>query len=481
MSSSSKLTLDTMNPHLREAQYAVRGELVIKANAHDAALAAGEERPFDKVVYCNIGNPQELGQVPITFPRQVLACIMHPPLMDDPAFCASVPEDVIARAKHYLEGIPGGSGAYSHSQGVAVVREEVAAFLKERDGHDADVNHIFLTDGASPAVQMLVRAAIRDENDGFLVPIPQYPLYSASIALYGGTMAGYYLDESTNWGTDMGDLRRAYTEAVTAGTRVRGLVVINPGNPTGSCLSVEDMQGVVEFCVEHGIMLMADEVYQSNIWAEGGEFTSFKKVAGDMGVLDGRLQLASVHSVSKGFMGECGRRGGYVELCGFPDDVVSELYKLASISLCSNVTGQLMMGLMVNPPKEGDASYPLYAEERDGILASLKRRASKLTEAYNSMEGISIQTPEGALYAFPSITLPPKAVEAAKEAGKAADTFYCLQLLDETGVVVVPGSGFGQADGTWHFRSTILPSEDAIDGVIDRMKTFHAGFMAKYA
>jgi alanine transaminase len=138
------------------------------------------------------------------------------------------------------------------------------------------------------------------------------------------------------------------------------------------------------------------------------------------------------------------------------------------------------MGLMVDPPKHGDASHASYVSERDAILASLKRRAVKLVAALNSLEGVSCEAPEGALYVFPRVRLPEAAVAAAKAAGKAPDTFYCLSLLDATGVVVVPGSGFGQADGTWHFRSTMLPPEAEMDSVIERMRAFHARFMDKY-
>ena len=134
-------------------------------------------------------------------------------------------------------------------------------------------------------------------------------------------------------------------------------------------------------------------------------------------------------------------------------------------------------------------SFDRYCAERDGILASLKRRAVKLHDAFNRMEGVSCEPAQGALYLFPRIRLPAKAVAAAAAAGEAlehlpggllpalidislagkpADAFYCLRLLDATGIMVVPGSGFGQVDGTYHFRSTILPSEDDLDGVIVR-------------
>lgn len=445
---------------------------------HAKALEKGERRPFDRLVFCNIGNPQELQQAPITFFRQVMALVTYPQLLDASAGGGELsnvfPADAIARARRYMATIPGGSGAYSNSQGIEVVRQEVADFITRRDGLAAPANaaDVFLTDGASPAVQMLIRAMLRGPDDCILIPIPQYPLYSASIALYGGSYQGYYMNEQAGWGLDVQELHKALAKARAAGKTVRSIAVINPGNPTGGVLTEANIREILSFAAAEKLVVLADEVYQENIWGAKA-FKSFRSVAVEMGLVDPAnthankgVQLASFHSVSKGFTGECGRRGGYMELLGFDDSVRAELYKLASVSLCANVSGQIMMGLQSNPPKAGEASFERYAAERDGIQSSLKRRAVKLVAALNRLEGVSCQAPEGALYVFPTITLPPKAVAAASAAGKPADTFYCLALLDATGLVVVPGSGFGQADGTWHFRSTILPPESQMDGVI---------------
>ena len=436
--------------------------------------------------FCNIGNPQELQQRPITFFRQVLSVVNYPPLLTSPDF----PADVITRAKKYLAQVPGGLGAYTHSQGIEIVREEIAEFITKRDGVKASSKDIFLSDGASPAAQMILRSLIRSKADGVMVPIPQYPLYSASIALYGGSMINYYLKEETGWGLEGAELERSIIEARERGLQVRCIVVINPGNPTGNVLNVENMRTVVAFAVRHGLVLIADEVYQENIWDAKKKFTSFKKVAHDMGVLDptgapgvrnDRLQLVSLHSISKGFTGECGRRGGYFELCGFDEGVRNELYKLASISICANSSGQLLMGMQSQPPVEGEPSYPLYAKERDDILSSLRRRALRLTAACRQLEGVTCEETDGALYAFPRIRLSLRAIAAAKTANRPPDAFYCRQLLEETGIVLVPGSGFGQRDGTFHFRTTILPPEDEIDAVITGLKTFHASFTQRYA
>ena len=311
-----------------------------------------------------------------------------------------------------------------------------------------------------------------------MIPIPQYPLYSASIPLYGGSQINYYLDESKAWGLDISELQNSFTSAKSKGLHPRGLVIINPGNPTGQSLEVANMKEIVQFCHESKILLMADEVYQVNAYSK--PWTSFKKVVRDMGDKYKNFEMMSFHSVSKGVIGECGKRGGYVEMIGIHPSVKDEIYKLASVSLCSNVVGQVVVDLMVNPPKQGEESYKLYKEETEKIFNSLKRRAKFLHENLNKLEGVTCNEAEGSMYLFPQIRLPKRAVEEAKKQGRAADVLYCIELLETTGICVVPGSGFGQRDGTYHFRTTFLPPEDKFEGVVQRMAKFHSNFMKKY-
>ncbi|TYZ62524.1 hypothetical protein PybrP1_012706 [[Pythium] brassicae (nom. inval.)] len=475
------LTRESINPRVLQAEYAVRGPLVLRSVEYTKRLKNGDKSlPFDRVIPCNIGNPLLLKQEPIEFHRQVLALVNVPGLVDAPEAQKLFQPDAIARAKFYLDNIPGGTGAYGHSKGSEVVRVEVANFLERRDGHPADPEDIFLTDGASPAVQNSLLALIRDGNDAILAPIPQYPLYSAAITLNGGTLAGYYLDESKTWASTVAELSRATELARSQGKTVRAVAVINPGNPTGQCLTADNIADIIRFAQREGVVILADEVYQENVYAAGKQFVSFRKVLKDLGPGFDDVELISFHSTSKGFTGECGRRGGYMELVNISECAKEQFYKLMSVNLCSNIEGQLMVGMMTNPPKEGDASYPRYAQQRDTVLSSLKRRATKLVQAFNELEGVTCNETEGAMYTFPRITLSAKAVAAAQAAGLAPDAFYCMEMLETTGIIVVPGSGFEQEEGTWHFRSTILPPEEDIDEVIDKTATFHAAFMAKY-
>jgi len=258
-------------------------------------------------------------------------------------------------------------------------------------------------------------------------------------------------------------------------------VIINPGNPTGNCLNVDNMRDVVRFCHRQRLLLLADEVYQENVYLPEKQFHSFKKVLKGMGQPFAEQQeLISFHSVSKGFTGECGRRGGYMELCNVLPSAREQLYKMASVALCPNLDGQVMVDLMVLPPQPGSPSHQQYVRERDAIIASLKRRALLVAASLNRLQGVTCNNAEGAMYLFPRISLPPVAVLAAKSAGKSPDTFYCLELLNSTGLVVVPGSGFGQRDSTYHFRITVLPSEDKIKSVLARLAEFHAAFISKY-
>lgn len=313
------------------------------------------------------------------------------------------------------------------------------------------------------------------------MPIPQYPLYTASLSVLNATCVPYYLDEAKAWGTDLAAIKSACADAKAAGVDVRAIVVINPGNPTGASLSEANIRDIIEFARAERLVIMADEVYQTNVFV--GEFVSFKKVLRTLQrehEADGRyaaLELASLHSVSKGMVGECGHRGGYFELVGFDPAVQAEVYKFVSITLCAPVVGQCLVELMVNPPRAGEPSYNLYRAEYDGIFAGLKERAYALWRAFEKMEGVECGEPQGSMYLFPTIRIPERAAEAARAEGRTPDEFYSLRLLEATGVCVVPGSGFGQKEGSLHFRTTFLaPGTEWVGSIVK----FHEEFMNKY-
>jgi len=216
------------------------------------------------------------------------------------------------------------------------------AYASERDSHPADPESIFLTAGASAGVSQLLNIALK-VGEGCMIPIPQYPLYTATLAAVQATPLPYYLQESDGWSMNHQILVDAIAKAKSAGTKVKALVIINPGNPTGACLSETAIKEVIQLCYDERILLMADEVYQSNIFdPENKPFHSFKKVLRDMPkeVAEG-VELVSFHSISKGVSGECGRRGGYFECVNIKEEVMEQIYKMASVSLCPPVSGQV--------------------------------------------------------------------------------------------------------------------------------------------
>ena len=447
--------LEELSSDVREAQYAVRGAIVARAQEL--------ERQGREIVYCNIGNPQALQQRPLTWVRQVIALSEYPELVERVP-PGTFPDDAVAMARRVLRESEHGLGAYTDSKGMLFVREAVADFIRARDGIAADPEAIFLTDGASKAVQAALRILIADAHDGILIPIPQYPLYSASIALLGGAQVPYHLDEASGWKISRDALESACERARADGIRVRAIVVINPGNPTGAVLDEKNVEMVLGFAREHGLSVLADEVYQENIYHPDERFVSFAGVLERRAIRD--VSLFSFHSVSKGILGECGHRGGYFECRNVPEDVLAEITKLQSISLCANTVGQIVTYLLVRPPRPGDPSFPLYEKERNGIFDALRRKAAIVAEGLNAVAGIECKQAAGAMYAFPRITLPPG----------VTDSEYCLALVEETGICVVPGCGFGQAPGTWHFRTTILPPIDKLDAVVKKIAEFHVRF-----
>ncbi|KAF3959609.1 hypothetical protein CMV_015589, partial [Castanea mollissima] len=477
---------ESLNENVKRAQYAVRGELYLRASEL--------QKEGKKIIFTNVGNPHALGQKPLTFPRQVVALCQAPFLLDDPNVGLLFPADAIAKAKHYLSLTSGGLGAYSDSRGLPGVRKEVAEFIERRDGYPSDPELIYLTDGASKGVMQILNTIIRGEGDGVLVPVPQYPLYSAAISLFGGSLVPYFLEETENWGLDVNNLRQSVAEARFKGITVRAMVIINPGNPTGQCLSEANLREIIQYCNQENLVLLGDEVYQQNIYQDERPFISAKKVLMDMGPpISKELQLVSFHTVSKGYWGECGQRGGYFEMTNIPPKqggyfemtnippkTVDEIYKVASISLSPNVPAQIFMGLMVNPPKPGDISYDQFVRESKGIIESLRRRARIMTDGFNSCRNVVCNFTEGAMYSFPQIRLPPRAIEAAKRAGKVPDVFYCLKLLEATGISTVPGSGFGQKEGVFHLRTTILPAEEEMPEIMSSYKKFNDEFMEQY-
>jgi len=471
-----------VNQNILDMEYAVRGPIPRRA--------AELEKQGHEITPCHIGNPQALGQMPITYMRQVLSLVEDPSkiererkikaLFEETPFSdlraddfigediLDLSEDILARSWH-------GMGVYTESKGFQFVREAVAEFINQRDGFEssgglsADPEKIFLTSGASQGVKFVIDILIANENDGIMIPVPQYPLYSASIKKVGGVQVNYYLNEEEGWTFDRSILEDTFAKAQADGVNVKGIVVINPGNPTGAVLDEHSMRDVIQFASDHHLMIIADEVYQENVYQ--GTFLSFAKVLGADPV-----PLVSLHSVSKGFFGECGHRGGYLELRNPPDvagstiDFTDLLHKQASVSLCSNTPGQLLIYLMVRPPTGNSQTRKTYVEEKENILNDLHEKAVMVREAFQEMEGVECFGETGALYLFPRLNVLPAGT---------TDYDYCMALLEETGLCTVNGSGFGQKEGTNHLRIAFLPPKGLLEQVLPKWINFHNQYVSK--
>ena len=344
-----------------------------------------------------------------------------------------------------------------------------------RDGYPANLSHIFLVAGASAGVLLLISMLISSPKSGILIPIPQHPLYTATLAQYQGVAVPYHLDESSDWSTSVSSIETAIESAHRDGILLRALVIINPGNPTGALLDEQTQVRLVELCEKHSLVLLADEVYQNNPHKRTDHpFTSFKRVVADA---QSPVPLVSFHSTSKGINGECGKRGGYFECYNISEDIIAVLYKMVSVQSAS-VSGMVAVDSMVRPPQPGDESYELYKKETEAIHEALVNRTGTIARRLNALPGVSCVDSPGAMYLYPKVKLPDGVVEAARKVGKEPDVFYASVLLDKTGICIVPGSGFGQKEGEWHFRLTCL--YPGVEEYVDKLESFHREFVEKY-
>ncbi|KAG8144084.1 putative Alanine aminotransferase 2-like protein, partial [Naja naja] len=369
----------------------------------------GIKKPFTEVIKANIGDAHAMGQQPITFLRQVVALCTYPILLDSPSF----PEDSKKKARRILQGCGGNSlGSYSASQGVNCIREDVAAYIERRDGGvPADPENIYLTTGASDGIATILKILVSGggrSRTGVMIPIPQYPLYSAAISELDAIQVNYYLDEENSWALEVNELRRSLYEAKA---------YCNPK---------------VKFKIENVLK-------------------------------------------------RCGYRGGYMEVINLHPEIKEQLLKLLSVRLCPPVSGQAAMDVVVNPPVPGEESYAQFIKEKESVLNNLAMKAKLTEDLFSQVPGLHCNPLQGAMYAFPRVFIPAKAIEIAKAHQMAPDMFYCMKLLEETGICVVPGSGFGQREGTYHFRMTILPQAEKLKILLKKVKDFHINFLEEYS
>lgn len=371
-----------------------------------------------------------MGQKPVTFIRQMTSQILNNSE-------TKVPKDVKDRADQLLKGLPGQSvGVYSGVCGVPLVRQDIAEYITRRDGGiPSDPDNIICSNGASGAVMTILSLFANEEEGlkcGVLTPVPQYPLYQDAISSFGLHQVNYYLDEKQAWGLSIPDLQKV-TEMAKAVCKPKVIVVINPGNPTGQVLTRKCIEEIIKFAYRERLFICADEVYQLNVCQEEVPFQSFKKVMCEMGQPYCGMELASFMSVSKGYAGECGLRGGYVELFNPCPKVRQMLNTVLQTQLCPSAMGQVAMDCVVREPVAGDESYELFRKEKNEILDSLRRRSEIISKALNQFKGVTCNPVMGAMYAYPRLHLPDKAIAAANQKKLEPDGFYVMELLEATG------------------------------------------------
>ncbi|KAG8198294.1 hypothetical protein JTE90_021548 [Oedothorax gibbosus] len=473
------LTQETINQNLRNMEFPWPSLVVSRGNEIENDIKLGKKYSFKQVIHAHAGDPQGMGQKPMTFFQKTVSLCIEPSLLQSDNY----PSDVKQRAMTILQNCRGQSiGSYSDSSGMEVVRKQVAKFIQQRDGVTSNYEDIFLSSGATDGLRVVLylfsnRDATRPP--GVMIPIPQYPLFSSTVVEYGMYQINYYLNEEAQWSLDVSELRRAINESRTH-CEPKVLVIINPGNPSGFVLSKTDIQNIIKFAYEENLFILADEVYQYNVYDPDLEFYSFKKIMFEMGPPYDKMELASFMSGSKGYMGECGARSGYCEIVNLDCEIKEILYKLLLARLCPTLLGQIIMYCITYPPQPDEPSYKLFEMEKSYILGSLKERAEYCYAKLNSVQGLSCNKVVGAMYVYPRIHLSQKALKEAEARNQTPDELYAMEMLESSGVCVIPGCLFGQKPGTYHFRLTFLPQMDRLKEIIEKILIFHQNFIEEY-
>lgn len=374
------------------------------------SAAEARERAGRRVIYLNIGDPQAYGFRP---PAHVVEAVTH------------------ALREEFT--------GYAHSSGCPEAREAVAAYATALGAPTAP-DDVLMTSGASEAAD-LVLAALVEEGDEVLLPAPGYPLYPAILNKLGAVARYYNLDAERGWQPSPDEV------STLINGRTRALVLINPNNPTGSVTPDETTRQLLELAERHNLLVIADEVYRELCF--GRQPTSASVLAEEMSV-----PVITLESLSKTHMVP-GWRVGWMRFTHREQmrDLISAIHRLASGRLCSPTPAQYA----VRPALEGDKSF-LHEFMRD-----IRRRRDHVVESVRGIEGLSCVVPEAAFYVM---------IGVADPAGRT-DERLVLDLLEETGVLVVHGSGFG-TDPSKHcyFRLVYLAGEEVLDIVFEKIGGF---------
>jgi len=362
-------------------------------------------------------------------------------------FGFDAPEEI---QQDMIRNLPNSAG-YTDSKGIFGARKAVMHYTQQQGIKGVTLDDVWLGNGASELIAMATNALL-NEGDELLLPSPDYPLWTASTALSGGTPVHYMCDEANGWMPDLDDLRRKITPAT------KGIVVINPNNPTGALYSDELLKEIVTIARQHGLVIFADEVYDKVLY-DGVKHTAIASLSED-------VLTITFNSLSKSYR-SCGYRAGWMVVSGdkrSATDYIEGLTMLSNMRLCANVPGQWAIQTALGG----------YQSINELIAPSgrLGRQRDVAYEAITAIPGVTCVKPQAALYMFPR--LDPKMYPIQD------DRQFFLELLQETRVMLVQGTGFNwpQPD---HFRIVFLPHEDDLREAISRIARFLAQYRKRHS
>jgi len=389
---------------LDQVCYDIRGPVL-----HEAKRLEEEGHSITKL---NIGNPAPFG------------------------LCA--PDEIIQDVMRNLVNCQG----YSDSKGVYYARKAVMQYCQEKGFPPVDVDDIFIGNGVSELIVMSMQALLNNADE-MLIPAPDYPLWTAAVSLSGGNPVHYLCDEENEWQPDLADIESKISP------KTRGIVIINPNNPTGAVYTKQTLLGLIEIARKHDLVIFADEIYDKIIY-DKAEHIALASLSDD-------LLTISFNGLSKAYR-VAGFRAGWMVISGAKDharDFIEGMELLASMRLCSNVPGQHAI----------QTSLGGYQSINDLVKPGgrLYEQMDYSWKMLNQLEGVSCVRPKGALYLFAK--LDPEIYKIDD------DEKFILQLLQQEKILLVQGTAFNWPK-TDHFRLVFLSRREDMDGVMEKMHRY---------
>lgn len=357
------------------------------------------------------------------------------------AFGLQPPDEIKLDMIRNLTTMPEAAG-YTDSKGLFAPRKAVVHYTQQRGVKGVDVGDVYLGNGASELIVMSMNALL-NMGDEVLVPAPDYPLWTAAVSLSGGTPVHYVCDEGADWMPDVSDIAKKIT------SNTKGIVVINPNNPTGALYPREVLEQIVELARKHNLIVFADEIYDKTLY-DGVSHTSLPSLADD-------VLFVTMNGLSKNYRA-CGYRAGWMVVSGAKrraTDYLEGLNMLASMRLCANTPGQLAIQTALG----GYQSINDLVNEG----GRLRKQRDLAHQLLTDIPGVTCVKPKAALYMFPR--LDPKIYPIKN------DMQFAYDLLAEEKVLIVQGTGFNYPLHD-HFRVVFLPNVDDLTDAFGRIANF---------